>query len=421
MKLINIKKDQLELLDDNPRKASGKGGHEKLIKLIKEHGFQNPLQVWLPEPGGSYIILCGNHRYVAGVELGMEIFPCVEYKGTRPQALSRAISDNKSGEWTTWDGDKLKKMLEEIILDPDDDNDELTGFSIDELDQILRDPTGDSDKPSKEDVAPGVNNDINPITRPGDLWMLGPHRLLCGSATVQKDVDQLMSGKAPDMVFTDPPYGMNLDTNFATMSEASEKAGRRMINSAHSNNYNKVKGDNQDYDPGHLFEMFPIVKEMFLWGADYYAERIPSKNKGSWLIWDKRAGLEGVKFSLSEFETCWSKKKHAREMLRYRWFGAMGTEQREEDINKRVHPNQKPVKMFLFMIDKWSSVGHIVVDPYLGSGSTLIACEKLDRICYAMEIVPKYCDLVLRRWAAYTGQDPVRSDGKKWSELCPSG
>jgi hypothetical protein len=119
------------------------------------------------------------------------------------------------------------------------------------------------------------------------------------------------------VVFTDPPYGMNLETDFSKRDRGKGLMGKRQFEDnakLKRHNYSKIIGDDRDYDPAHLFDMFPKVKEMFLWGADYYAERIPDKNKGSWIVWDKRAGIEQVEFTLSEFETCWSNKKHARRL-----------------------------------------------------------------------------------------------------------
>lgn len=411
MKLIVVNHARLIPLEDNPRKLLDKEGGRKLVGLIDKHGFQNPLQVWRDRgahPDDPYVILCGNHRFAAGLELGMERFPCVEYSGTRTEALSRAVSDNKSSEWTGWDDDRLKKILEEISNDDCFDLDTITGYSAAELDDLLDPDLKEKAKPTKEDKAPEVNEEDPPLTRPGDIWILGGHRIMCGDSTDKENVAELMAGARADMVFTDPPYGMNLDTDFSTMKNSE---------SAKSKRYDRVLGDDKDYDPAHIFRDFGYCKEMFLWGADYYAERLVDKNKGSWLIWDKREGIEKVKYSLSEFETCWSKAKHARVILRFRWFGMLGTEQAEEDIKKRVHPNQKPVKMFLKIIEAFSVPGALVVDPFLGSGSTLIACEKLGRACYGFEMLPVYCDVIIKRWAEYTGQDPIRHDGVKWSAL----
>jgi DNA modification methylase len=156
-------------------------------------------------------------------------------------------------------------------------------------------------------------------------------------------------------------------------------------------------------------------------GADYYAELIPNRDKGSWIVWDKRAGIEDAFFMTSEFELCWSKQKHHRRIARFAWFGAYGMqfEEREEKKGggfKRVHPNQKPVRLIKWFFEQWGKSGDIVVDLFLGSGSTIIACDKMGRVCYGMEIDPLYCDIIIERWCRYTGQRDIIKNGEpiKW-------
>jgi len=214
------------------------------------------------------------------------------------------------------------------------------------------------------------------------------------------------------MVFTDPPYGMNLETNYAkrgvetywSKKPANKKDKEKILKRS---NWKPVIGDDKPFDPAFIFDFFPNVSEMFLWGADYYAERIPDKNKGSWVVWDKRKGIEDVTFSLAEFELCWSKKRHAREIARVTWFGVMGLG--KEDTRKRIHPTQKPVELVSWFFDKFE--GDSVVDMFAGSGTTLIACEKHNRNCYAMELDPHYCDVIIKRWEDFTGQKAELLDG----------
>lgn len=144
LELIYMEADSLELLEGNPRQLKDSEGVKKLKTLIEEHGFQNPLQVWKGGDNGNAIILCGNHRFIAGVELGMKSFPCIVYHGDKARALARAISDNKSGEWTEWRLPNLPNLLTEIDTGefsvPD-----LTGFSEVELAGVLEDSSWDSD------------------------------------------------------------------------------------------------------------------------------------------------------------------------------------------------------------------------------------------------------------------------------------
>ena len=236
---------------------------------------------------------------------------------------------------------------------------------------------------------------------------------MCGDATLKENIELLTDGNKIDMVFTDPPYGMGLETNFAKRGARSSwstkgknQKDRNQI--LKRSNYRPVIGDDKPFDPSFIFERFPKVAEIFLWGADYYAERIPDKNKGSWVVWDKRKGIEDVTFTLAEFELCWSKKRHAREIARILWFGASGLG--KEDTKQRVHPTQKPVELVMWFFDKFG--GNNVVDMYIGSGTTLIACEKSNRRCYGMEIDPHYCDVVIKRWEDFTGQKAELLDAK---------
>jgi hypothetical protein len=159
-------------------------------------------------------------------------------------------------------------------------------------------------------------------------------------------------------------------------------------------NYKPVIGDDAAFDPRPFFEAFD-TKEQFWWGADYYRAFLPAG--GSWLVWDKREGLEGVEYSNSEFELCWSMTAHHRKLLRVRWFGLCGTE--KEDTAKRVHPTQKPAGVYTPIMEWHSKAGDIVTDPFLGSGTTMVAAQNLGRKCYGIEISPAYCAVILERMA----------------------
>ena len=221
---------------------------------------------------------------------------------------------------------------------------------------------------------------------------------MCGDSTKESDVDKLMNGEKADMVFTDPPYGMNLDTDYTDMNS-------KFKGSKGGNKYNKVIGDNNDFKPElitTIFKNFDYCKEVFIWGADYFAEYIENKNNGSWIVWDKRLDESADKMYGSCFEMCWSKNKHKREIARIKWAGIFGME--KEHDKKRVHPTQKPMLLTEWFFNKWGKGLSIIVDLYLGSGSTLIACEKTNRICYGMELDTKYCDVIIERWEQFTGQ-----------------
>lgn len=228
----------------------------------------------------------------------------------------------------------------------------------------------------------------------GDLWQCGRHRVLCGDATCAEDVARLTGGARASLLIADPPYGMRLDASYRNSTPNSRKHIKA------SRGYAPVRGDDRDYDPRPVMALFRHCCEQFWWGADYYRKRLP--DGGSFLVWDKRVGLESLKYSSAEFEMCWSMQSHHRRILRARWFGLCGTE--TQDVRRRIHPTQKPLEVYLPIIEQYSKPCAVVADPYLGSGTTLIACERTGRACYGIEIEPHYCNIILRRWEQATGQ-----------------
>jgi len=217
----------------------------------------------------------------------------------------------------------------------------------------------------------------------GQIWNIGNHRLMCGDSTKSEDVGRLMDGKKADMVFTDPPYGMNLDTDYSKM------AGEKFF--AKGKKHRPVLGDDKEYNPSHIFEEFSYCEEVFLWGGDYYRKHL--LDGGSWFCWDKRETESADKGFGSGFELLWSKTKHKRLVLRYKWFGFFTAGEAREYL----HPTQKPCAVLIKIIEAYSEVKNIIIDLFIGSGSTMVAAEQTDRICYGMELDPKYCAVILER------------------------
>ena len=251
-----------------------------------------------------------------------------------------------------------------------------------------------------EDAVPDVPEE--PETVEGDIWVLGNHRLMCGDSTSIDAVDKLMDGALADMVFTDPPYGMFLDADYSDMNS-------KFKGSTGGKKYENVIGDHEDFKPEliqNIFTSFDYCKEIFLWGADYYADLLPDRNAGSWVVWDKRGDESADKMYGSTFELCWSRTRHKRMLARVKWAGIFGIE--KEHDKKRCHPTQKPVELVEWFFDYYSmQKKRVIVDLFGGSGSTLLACEKTHRNCYMMELDPKYCDVIKKRWEDFTGQKAI--------------
>jgi len=370
--LLTKKISEISSAKYNPRKITDEA-MGRLTKSLAEFGNIQPI-TWNVRTGN---VVGGHQRlkvYKAMGKTEVDVW-AVDLDEQKEKAANIALN-KLSGEF---DMPMLKDILEEI--DTGDLDMEITGFGMDEIALMME----DAHPEVTEDEVPEVP--VDAITKPGDLWILGEHRLLCGDSTSEADVSRLMNGEKADMVFTDPPYGMNLDTDYTKMAETKIK----------SRTYDKVIGDDVDYDASKIFELFPDCGEVFLWGADWYYKTLPMY--GSWIVWDKRNeasdGLTG-----NHFEMLWSKQRHRRRIIRHLWSGFTA---RNEDT-KRVHPTEKPVKVLVVVIEDYSENGSCVVDLFLGSGSTLIASEKTGRKCYGMEISPNYCDVIVKRWENLTGK-----------------
>src|SRR6185437_12717570 len=212
----------------------------------------------------------------------------------------------------------------------------------------------------------------------GDLWQLGKHRLLCGDATCAEDVARLLGGVQIGACITDPPYGVSWNTDY------------RRFNGSVERNYLRVANDHKPFDPRPLLRFRSVV----LWGANCYPSNLST---GSVLVWDKR--WKSGKSFLTDGEVAWMNRGHGTYIYT---LAASGS----HFPDTRFHPTQKPVALNEWCMEK-AKAGQRVYDPYLGSGTTLIACERTGRTCYGMEIEPHYCDIILRRWEQATGQTAI--------------
>lgn len=352
---------------------------ERIKESITRFGFRQNLVI-----DDDNVVVIGHGRLLAAKDLGIDKVPCIRVSDlTEEEVNALRLADNKVAE-SEWDFDLLDASLAEI------GEIDMSKFGFDLLDDEIE--TKDE---IKEDD--GVPEQVETKAKLGDLWLLGNSRLICGDSADPLVVDRLLDGAKVDMVFTDPPYGMDLDTDYSDMKSNIFKGG------VGGKKYEQGRVD--EFHPEMINAVFTIdADEMFLWGADYFAESLPNKNDGSWIVWDKRAnGNDDVAEDYSSdrmfgscFELCWSKKKHKRDIARIKWAGAFGLEQ--EFDRKRWHPTQKPTKLAGWFLERYSKEGQVVVDLFGGSGSTLIACEQLGRRCFMAELDPKYCDVIIQRY-----------------------
>jgi len=366
---------ELPLVDERTgRLVAGHGRVDQLVAM-RDEGQVPPDGVQLGDDGGWQL-------------------PVVRGWASRSDAEADAylVASNKLTSNGGWDDEQLGELLSEL----DDDLLGLTGFGTDELTALLAAGVGGSgDGGADLDDAP--EPPVTPVSVLGDLWLLGRHRVLCGDAADVLAHDRLLDGQRPTVIFTDPPYGVNLQTDYTKVGHGGGKA------------YTPIVGDDRPHSASGIIAMYEDAREQFWWGADHYRGTIP--DGGSWTVWDKRYNDEGMdldKLFGSVFELCWSRQVHKREIARVLWAMTHGAQRQGEDARRGLHPTQKPVDLVRWFFDRWGKPGDLVADFYGGSGTTLIACERANYYARLIEISPAYVDVICRRYQDLTNDKPLR-------------
>lgn len=370
---LNI--DKLIPYINNPR--DNKNAVDKVAASIKEFGFKNPIIV-----DKENVIIAGHTRLLASRKLDLKEVPILRVEDlTDKQIKAFRIADNKTSEFAEWDMELLEIELEGL-------DDIFTGF--DDMDFDIE------DKEIEEDDFV-VELPDEPITKRGDIWQLGKHRLMCGDST-GTDVDILVEGKSVDMLFTDPPYGYEYQSNERTKT----------------NKFEVIKNDDVKLD------FMPKVKE-FVKGFIFICASW--KNIEEWVImfrehfeltnmivWDKGGGGMGDLKRTFATDHEFILTSHNDTELTGKRIGSVWGVGKDSAIDY-VHPTQKPIGLPAIAIEHTTNKNGTVLDLFGGSGSTLMACEKLNRICYMMELDEKYVDVIINRWEQYTGQKAVLISG----------
>lgn len=369
----------------NPNKHSEEQ-IERLAQILKYQGFRSPIVV----SNQTGHIVVGHGRVEAAIKAGMNKVP-VSYQDFEDwdQEYAHMVADNSIADWADLDLSKINAEIEN--LGPDLDLD-LLGLKDFLLDLSESDEKGDADEtPPVPKVAK---------SKLGDLWILGNHRLLCGDSTDIACVERLMNGEKADMVFTDPPYGYSYESNY-------------------QNKHKMLKNDDV------ILDFLPCAKQVMAKDSSIYvcaSHQTVDKWKPliesnfdykNLIVWEKN------NWSMGDLKGSYAGK---HELI---FFATQGDckiiGKRDPDVWKfdreppKNHPTQKPIPLIEYALSKFQSGK--VLDLFGGSGSTLIACEKTNRKCFMMELDPIYVDVILQRWSDYTGLDPVREDGAKWSKL----
>jgi ParB-like chromosome segregation protein Spo0J len=366
----------------------------QLAASIKEWGWTTPVLV---DEDGS--IIAGHGRTLAAQRLKMTEVPVMVAKGWS-EAKKRAyvIADNKLALNAGWDNEMLALEFSELQgMDFDLD---LTGFTADEIAALM--PEEIEPGKTDEDAVPEVPE--QPVTVLGDVWILGKHRLMCGDSTSIDAVDKLMDGQKADMVFTDPPYGMNAVSKDGKVGGSTKNAKAKT--------YRPVLGDEDTSVAKSACEMLISldISKLIIWGGNYFTDFLPPTP--CWLVWDKQRP-EGLTFA--DGEMAWTNFTTPLKFIRHRWDGYHRASERNED---RVHPTQKPAFLAEWCFKEYGQQNDVVLDVFGGSGSTLIACEKTNRQARLMELDPKYVDVIIKRWQDFTGKKATHAEtGKTFDEV----
>ncbi|WDM22900.1 DNA modification methylase [Paenibacillus polymyxa] len=379
---------------------------EYVATSIESYGFKNPILI-----DSNNEIIAGHTRLLAAKKLGLKEVPTILVDDLTPEQVKAfRIADNKTAEYADWNFELLAQEMEELKLADYDLS--LTGYDMSECEKLLdilhEDTADDEDDFNVEEALPE-----HPVTHKGDIWLLGKHRLICGDSTNPQDIATLMNGKKAQLIVTDPPY--NVDYTGKTKDAL------------------KIENDKMDNDQFYDFllaaytQMFEVADD----GASIYMFHADSEGLNF-----RKAFIEAG-FKLAQC-CIWAKQAMVMGRQDYHWmhepvlYGWKPTGghywnsdrkqttlwQFDRPFRNEYHPTMKPIPLISYPIKNSSKLGDIVFDPFGGSGSTLIACEETDRICYTSELDPKYVDVIVQRYIAHVGSDNdvyLIREGKQYS------
>jgi DNA modification methylase len=373
---------------------------DQIVRSIQEYGFTNPILI--DENG---LIIAGHGRLEAAKRCGLNEVPCIVLDGlSDDQKAAYVIADNKLALNASWDFDILRAEFDK--LKGADFDLELTGFDLEEIGTLFDDDNiieGLCD----ENATPSAP--FEPKTKPGDIWLLGDHRLMCGSSTDALAVECLLDGQHPNTMITDPPYGVKYEAAWRAKAKKSKKTARE-------ENSNLQNDDQADWYDAYV--LFP-GSVAYVWHASAFTDVVMDGLRRAGfeikqqIIWNKNIHALSRSDYHWKHEPCWYA---CRKMAERNWQG--GRSQMTvwdvpsvvQEKDKTAHPTQKPVTLFERSILHHTNRGEYVYDPFSGSGTLVIACEKTGRRALCMELDPKYCDIIIQRYENFTGNKAVREE-----------
>ena len=399
-KIAEVQEVAIAVLKPYERNAKQHGADqiEKLIKSIEEFGFLTPCLI-----DRDNNIIAGHGRVMAARKMGMQTVPCVYIEGlSEAQRKAYILADNRLGELGEWDMDLVMEEL--TALDDMDFDVTVTGFDLPDLTE--------ADEVAEDDYS----EDVETRCKLGDLWQLGDHRLICGDSTDVNVIDRLMDGQKAELLLTDPPYGIDVVQNKQVgggdLHFKKGKVGGGSANTPQGNliapnvrveskTYMPVIGDETTETARANYNVAIMhTQNQIIFGGNYFTDFLPPSR--CWIVWDKENTG-----NFADAELAWTSFDRGVKLYHFMWNGLAREGSRIVEGKTRVHPTQKPVGMLSYILKDFSAENDKVLDCFGGSGSTLIACEQLNRKCYMAELDPHYCDVIINRWEQLTGREAV--------------
>lgn len=375
---VDIK--QLKPWDKNPRKNDHAVIEVK--QSIQRFGFSAPIIA----RKSDNVIIAGHTRWKAAKEIGLKEVPVrfMDLDVVDSQLL--AIADNKLNERADWDEDLLEQVLQDLAKE------DLSGIGFDdnELQDII-DKASDTDTKEENEDLPELEEEVH--SKEGEIYELGSHILICGD---WRDIDlreKAFQILTPTAGMMDPPYGIDVVQNNVVGGGGAFGSGKNEKNKNKfiaANKYHPIYDDDKAFDPT---ELLSIIPKSILWGANYFSNKL--ENTKGWIVWDKK--VQEWECTFSDGELAWTPFNKNLKIYRFVWMGLVQEGERES----RVHPTQKPSRLIAKIINDYFANDEIIADFFLGSGTTLIGCEYIQKKCIGFEIMPQYCDVIRRRWTRY--------------------
>jgi DNA modification methylase len=405
--------DRLVFYARNPRKNDA--AVDRMCSSIREFGFKIPVLA-----RGDGEVIDGHLRLKAARKLGITEVPvilCDEWTPAQVRAFRLMV--NRSVTWAAWDEELLALELQEL-KESDFDLD-LTGFDPGEIDGLLA-----LEDDERANATPPLPE--NPVSRVGDLWVCGKHRVVCGDATSAEVVNRLLAERKPRLMVSDPPYGIELDSEWrdrAGLNGCGPAESSYMKQRTEGHTETTISGDTRA-DWSDAFALVPSLEAAYVWHASKFTREVLDGLlrigflHHQQIIWNKGRTVLTRTLYWFQHEPCWFvRKKNAP------WYGKAGENSTVwaspspkfimggSDEDKFDHPTQKPVELMRRPILNHLRRGELVYDPFLGSGTTLAAAELTERICYGLELDPKYVDVIVQRWQQLAGKKAVlEADGR---------